>query len=144
MIHVDIVSEPIRPQEWITWVKSPKAGAVIFFGGITRDSFGGMHVESLAYDAYVPRALKTLNSIATQAQQRSGIENVVLIHRIGVVPLSEESVCIVVASAHRKEGWSTAEWILEEVKSQAEIWKKEVFTDGSSKWVEGQSRRIDT
>lgn len=143
MCIVDIVDAPIDVLGLHNSVKHPKAGAVVLFSGITRDSFDGKHVKLLSYDCYRPRALKTLQEIADRAMQHSGVINVALVHRIGEVPLSSESVVICVAAAHRREGWETAEWILEEIKKAAEIWKREVYDDSSSEWVDGVERRED-
>jgi molybdopterin synthase catalytic subunit len=50
-----------------------------------------------------------------------------MIHRLGVVPIGEESIYIAVSSPHRKEAWRAGEEALEECKSRAEIWKLEEF-----------------
>ena len=82
----------------------------------------------------------TLNEIAAKAENMPGVKGVALVHRIGEVPLSSESVVIAVAAAHRREGWDAGEWILEEVKRQVEIWKLEVYEDDSSSWINGCER----
>lgn len=142
-IRSGITADPLDPGELIRWAKDPAAGAVVSFCGITRDSFEGRRVLALSYDAFVPRAEVTLRMIADACVKKFGVYAVGVIHRIGVVPLSEESVVIVVSAAHRREGWEAAEWILEEIKRLAEIWKREQYDDGSSQWVQGTAREKD-
>lgn len=139
-IKSGITANPLDPGELIKWAKDPAAGAVVIFCGITRNSFESRRVLALSYDAYVPRAEATLFKIAQTCAERYGAYAVGVMHRIGVVPLSEESVVIVVSAAHRREGWEAAEWVLEEIKRLVEIWKREEYDDGSSQWVEGTYR----
>lgn len=50
-----------------------------------------------------------------------------MIHRLGVVPIGEESILIAVSSPHRQAAWRAGEEALEECKNRAEIWKLEEF-----------------
>ena len=50
-----------------------------------------------------------------------------MIHRLGVVPIGEESILIAVSSAHRGPAWIAGEEALEECKKRVEIWKLEEF-----------------
>ncbi|CAN6620319.1 hypothetical protein TRVA0_008S00518 [Trichomonascus vanleenenianus] len=126
----------------IEFVKSPEAGAVITFGGTTRDSMDGKEVVHLSYDAHVGMATKRFEKIANEALKRweakpenkAHVVKVAIAHRLGVVPVMEESIVVAVSSAHRQEGWAAAEWILEEIKAKAEIWKNEQYSDGSAVW----------
>lgn len=110
-------------------VRSPGAGAVVLFAGTTRDSFGGRAVRDLAYESYAPLALRTLLEITRAAVARHGLEGAAVVHRLGVVPVGEESILIAVSSPHRQAAWRAGEECLEEVKARAEIWKLETFED---------------
>lgn len=82
-------------------------------------------------------ALATLTSIARQilAQTyedgKKTIKKIAISHRLGVVPIGEESILIAVSAAHRTEAWRAGEACLEEVKRRTEIWKLETFADGA-------------
>lgn len=52
-------------------------------------------------------------------------------HRIGTVPIAEESVIIAASSPHRKDALDAAAWIIDELKKKVPIWKREVYADGS-------------
>lgn len=148
----------LSPATGIDFVKRgmPEAGAVVYFGGITRNTFQGKAVKHLAYDCYVPMALRTLERIAqetlggdNQINRENSISDddsrhktigdsqvckIYLAHRLGTVPVGEESVLVVVSTPHRQEGWIAAERVLENVKATAEIWKNEVYEDGTGMW----------
>ena len=46
-------------------------------------------------------------------------------HRTGTVELMEPSICIAASAAHRAEAFAGARALLDAVKSQAPVWKKE-------------------
>jgi molybdopterin synthase catalytic subunit len=95
--------------------------------GTTRDNFGGKPVKELQYSAYVPMALKTMISIARRLKEQHGLQGISMVHRLGVVPVGEESILIAVAAPHRQAAWKAGEEALEECKDRVEIWKLEEF-----------------
>ncbi|KAG8895540.1 Molybdopterin synthase catalytic subunit, partial [Tulasnella sp. 408] len=111
-------------------VHSEQAGAQVIFVGTTRDTFQDRKVIRLEYEAYSSLALRTLTSIFVDARRRfpSTIQCAVC-HRLGNVPVGEASIVVAVSSPHRKAGFEACEFILEEVKLKAQIWKRE--------WYEG-------
>ena len=50
-----------------------------------------------------------------------------MVHRLGIVPIGEESILIAVSSPHRQAAWRAGEEALEECKEKVEVWKKEEF-----------------
>ena len=50
-----------------------------------------------------------------------------LVHRLGNVPVGEPSIFIAVSSPHRREAFEACEYILEEVKKHAQLWKREFY-----------------
>jgi molybdopterin synthase catalytic subunit len=57
-------------------------------------------------------------------------------HRLGVVPVGEASIVIAVSSPHRKEAFVACEYLLEQLKLNVAIWKKEVYESGEPRWKE--------
>lgn len=88
-----------------------------------------MHLE---YEAYEPRAIATLQLVAEKALSEFDLSGVAIVHRLGTVPVGEESIIVAVSCAHRRAAWRAGEWILEEVKEKAEIWKKEQYREGNA------------
>ena len=97
------------------------------FGGTTRDNFGDKPVKHLAYSAYAPLALRTMSKIGKELMTKHGIHGLAMIHRLGVVPIGEESILIAVSSPHRKAAWLAGEEALEQCKDKVEVWKLEEF-----------------
>lgn len=126
-VHVAIRSEPLGADAITARVADPRAGALVTFLGVTRE------VQALEYEAYTEMAQAKVEQIATAAAQRHGLCAVAVEHRIGTVPLSEPSVVIAVSAPHRAEAFAGASEIIDSLKRQAPIWKRE---DGE--WVSGQ------
>ena len=131
-IYVALTHEALDAKPIMDKVRSPQAGATVLFAGTTRDNFGGRAVLNLSYEAYAPLALRTMRDIAEAALGRHGLQGVAVVHRLGVVPVGEESILIAVSSPHRAAAWRAGEECLEEVKARAEIWKLETFEDDRS------------
>ncbi|PBP22966.1 Molybdenum cofactor synthesis protein 2B [Diplocarpon rosae] len=108
-------------------VRSPKAGAIVLFAGTTRDNFAGKPVKELQYTSYEPRALQSMLKICTEIKKKHSLTSIAMIHRLGVVPIGEESILIAVSSPHRQAAWRAGGEALEECKEKVEVWKKEEF-----------------
>ena len=117
--HVRVTGEPLTLDPLIERVRDPRAGAVVTFSGVTRD------VAQLDYEAYVEMAERKLSQIVEAAIERHGLCAAAAEHRIGVVPLSEPSVTVAASAPHRGEAFAGAREIIDEIKAQAPIWKKE-------------------
>jgi molybdopterin converting factor subunit 1 len=111
-------------------VRDPRAGAVVCFSGVTRE------VERLEYEAYAEMAEERMAAIVADAVERHGLCAAAVEHRVGEVPLSEPSVIVAVSAPHRGEAFAGAREIIDRVKSEAPIWKKEIDAAGGG-WVEG-------
>lgn len=126
-ISVTLTHHVLNPLHIMTEVKSPKAGAIVLFAGTTRDNFDGKPVTHLEYTSYPPRALQTMLSIARSVKEKHSLTAISMIHRLGVVPIGEESILIAVSAPHRQAAWKGGEEALEECKEKVEVWKLEEF-----------------
>jgi molybdopterin converting factor subunit 1 len=131
---VRVTGEPLSPEEVTERVRDQRAGAVVTFQGVTRE------VERLDYEAYVEMAGERLTEIAREAVERRGLCAAAVEHRVGEVPLSEPSVVVAVSAPHREEAFVGAREIIDRVKAEAPIWKKEVEGD-EERWAEGAAPR---
>ena len=111
-------------------------GAVVSFLGITRGHDNGVEIYRLEFDAWQDKLSKVLHQLAETAIENFGIAKVAMAHRTGPVKVSENIVSIHVASPHRKQAFQACEWLIDELKIQAPIWKKEVSEHGE-KWKAG-------
>ena len=131
-IHARVTEEPISVERVSALVGRPAAGAIVSFQGTTRD------VERLEYEAYREMAEERMAAIVTDAVEHHGLQAAAAEHRVGSVPLGESSVIVSVSAAHREEAFAGAREIIDRIKAEAPIWKKEV-EGGDARWVEGTS-----
>ena len=113
-----------------------EAGAILSFTGIVRKtSEDGNLVNSLKIDAYDELANKTIEKIYSDIKVKYGIIDIKIIHLKGDFDISDDLVYVVVASAHRQEGFEALRSAVERYKHELTVWKREEFLDGKSKWV---------
>jgi MoaE-MoaD fusion protein len=129
-IHAVVTAEPLSLDALAARVRDARAGAVVTFQGVTRE------VEKLEYEAYAEMASEKLAEIAQQAIEKHGLCAAAVEHRVGDVPLSEPSVAVAASAPHRGEAFAGAREIIDRVKAEAPIWKKEI-EGASGRWVEG-------
>ena len=111
-------------------------GAIVSFLGITRGTEGDAEVYALEFDAWQEKLGPVLENLANQACDTFGALSVAMAHRTGRVEPQESIVSIHVASPHREEAFQACEWLIDELKKQAPLWKREVTSDGST-WKAG-------
>jgi molybdopterin synthase catalytic subunit len=58
-----------------------------------------------------------------------------IVHRLGEVPVGQVSVVVGCSSAHRVATFQALPWIMDELKRDVPIWKRELYTDGTTEWV---------
>jgi molybdopterin synthase catalytic subunit len=126
--HARVTAEPLSTDRLTQLVKDPRAGAIVTFLGTTRD------VDHLDYEAYTPMAEQKIAEIVAQAIEAHGLTAAAAEHRIGQVPLSEPSVIVAASAPHRTEAFEGAREIIDRIKAQVPIWKRE-----EGEWVEGNA-----
>lgn len=130
------------------YAELPNIGAVVTFVGRVRDLNLGNEVATLELQHYPGMTEKLIEEIIDQAKQRWPLERVRVIHRVGSLQPSSQIVFVGVASAHRKEAFAAAEFIMDYLKTQATFWKKESGRkkesgEGSSEWLEMKTSDIE-
>ena len=133
----ELTRDPIPVERLVAAITRPECGAIALFLGTTRDHHDGRKVTRLAYEAYEPMALAALEALERAAIERFEVAACRIVHRIGEVPLTEASVAVVVAAAHRAPAFDACRWAMDELKRTVPIWKKEHYAEGGENWVEG-------
>jgi molybdopterin synthase catalytic subunit len=120
-----------------------RLGGIVRFDGATRAEIEPVHgrLIHLDYESYEAMALRKMHELAAEAANRWHVERTLLLHRLGRVPPGEVSVCIAVATVHRAEAFEACRWLIDSLKSEVPIWKKDVFEDGFTRWVEASKNR---
>ncbi len=118
-------------------VSSHAAGAIAsFLGTVRAETHESKTLVALDYEAYEEMALVHMTDIRAKAVSEMGILEAAIVHRLGRIPLGEASVAIIVASPHRAQAFDTCRWIIERIKADVPIWKKDVWSDGTTQWVD--------
>ncbi|MBS7660307.1 molybdenum cofactor biosynthesis protein MoaE, partial [Candidatus Bathyarchaeota archaeon] len=100
--------------------------------GVGKD---GGKVLRLEYEAYEEAARGALEKIIEHLKVKYGIIDAIVEHKVGSAGVGEDTVYALVASKHREEGFKSIVEVIERLKHEVPIWKKEV-TDKGSQWVE--------
>lgn len=143
-ILVELVSQVIPVDRVRRFVMGdPSLGGITTFEGVTRSETDPVHgrLVRLDYEAYMPMAQNKLEQLAADAATRWEAGRVVVIHRIGSVPVGEMSVMIAVACPHRAESFDAARWLIDTLKKDVPIWKRDVYDDGFARWVDPSGTR---
>ena len=129
-----ITREPLDPEAITATVRRDTDGGVVTFLGTTRNETEGRRVLYLEYEAYEEMAEKMLSRIVQEIAERWGITDVSIAHRFGRLEIGEVSLVVAVASPHRAEAFQACQYVVDRIKQNVPIWKKEVFADGEV-WV---------
>jgi molybdopterin synthase catalytic subunit len=136
-VRVSVSEAPIDSGALIAEVGDPESGASVLFLGTVRDhSDGKTGVTHLSYEVFDELVEPKIAEIVDEACEKWPVVAVVVEHRFGDVMLGETSVAVAVSSAHRADAFDAGEFIIDELKVRAPIWKKE-FWSGGAEWSRG-------
>jgi molybdopterin synthase catalytic subunit len=122
------------------WVVLPSCGASVVFTGTARDHAGDRTgVSLLEYEAYEEQVVPRLRALAAAMRDRwPDLGRIVLLHRVGSVPITEAAVIVATSSPHRSAAFEAARYGIDTLKSTVPIWKKEEWDGGASWGLEAQ------
>lgn len=136
MILASVTTDVLSVAAHLSAVAHPAAGAVDLFVGQVRDHDpqAAGEVAALEYTAH-PDAEQILTGLVGQAAARPGVFGVAASHRCGTLRVGEVAVVVAVATAHRDLAFTVCRDLIERVKAELPVWKREILADGSSTWV---------
>ena len=114
--------------------KYSDVGAVNTFIGYVRDLNNKKDVKFLELEVYETMAKKELSKILNNAVKEWGLIDCLIIHRYGKLNVNDKIVLVACFSEHRDASYSACKYIMDFLKKDAPIWKKESYTEGSS-WL---------
>lgn len=113
-------------------------GAFLTFLGVVRaDRSGARSVQALHYEAYPQMAEAQIDRLVAEAKARWALDEARVLHRLGRVDVGEISVVVMVTAQHRDEAYAASRFLIEQIKHEVPIWKREQYDDGTSEWVSG-------
>ncbi|WP_163652456.1 molybdenum cofactor biosynthesis protein MoaE [Listeria sp. PSOL-1] len=128
MIHVELTTSEIKIEPLYQKLIDPKFGGMNVFCGTIREWTGDVQTKRIRYTAYEAMALSELEKMANEVADKYQA-NVVIVHRLGLLNLTDIAVFIGVATGHRAESYEASRSIIESLKEKVPIWKEEFDTD---------------
>ena len=121
-----------------TALRAPGDGAIASFLGVVRDHARGRAVIGLHYDCYRPMAERVLGELIAEASARfDPALSAIVAHGTGAMAPGAVSVAIHVASAHRAPAFDACRHLIERLKQDLPVWKRERYGDGTEAWLKG-------
>lgn len=125
---------PLDVAEVLAAVEDPGAGGVVSFTGMVRDEDGGKGVTELEYEAH-PGAEQALRRVAERVAADVPVLGLAAVHRTGLLRVGELAVVVAASAAHRGEAFEGARRLIDDLKREVPVWKRQVFDDGTDEWV---------
>jgi molybdopterin synthase catalytic subunit len=140
-MNFQISKEPIDIQSVIDKVVQRDAGAITTFIGTVRELTKGKKTLFLIYDAYEAMAVKKLEQIGREIEERWEGSQAAITHRVGRLDITDIAVVIAVSTPHRADAYEANRYAIERIKEIVPIWKKEHWEDGEE-WMGNQLETV--
>ena len=111
-------------------------GAIVSFIGTVRD-LRSKSLSSMTLEHYPGMTEKSLELIATKAREKWELQNITIIHRIGILNINDQIVLVITTCKHRQEAFDSCNFIIDYLKTDAPFWKKEL-SENNEGWVEAR------
>jgi len=128
-----ISADPIDEAVIEAFVMTAKNGALVTFRGVVRDHDHGAAVSGLEYQAH-PDAVQFLERCCATVAAETGLR-VAATHRVGALGIGEVALVAAVAAAHRADAFAACERLVNLIKLEVPIWKRQYLADGATEWV---------
>lgn len=129
-----IFDRPLDVAAHMDAVAADAQGATALFVGTVRDNDpdAAGRVTRLDYSAH-PDAEAVLRELAGRHDE-DGIRLAVS-HRVGSLEIGDAAICCAVSSVHREAAFAVCRDLVESVKAELPVWKRQLEEDGSHTWV---------
>lgn len=132
--NTNLTYHPIDIPMLLNSLRSPLTGGIVMFSGEVRNINKRKSVSYLEYEAYESMASAKIAEITEYAIKRWELNQAICIHRLGRLDISDCAVIVLTASMHRAQAYEANRYIIDMVKRDVPVWKKEYFTDGTFEW----------
>ncbi len=136
----EVRKTPLDLDEVMRAVQADEVGGVSVFIGTVRNESDGKAVTLLEYHAYESMAEKQMQKIADQIAEEIPGVRLSALHRVGRLEVGDKAVICVAAAPHRGEAFRACRLLIDRIKEQVPVWKKEHGPDGPY-WVGWQDAR---
>lgn len=137
---VGLRSTPLLVQEAMDAVSAAEMGGLALFVGTVRSENAGRAVTLLEYHAYETMAEKQMFKIMQGIAKDFDSLRLAALHRVGALHVGEIAVICAAATPHRGEAFAACRRLIDEIKAEVPIWKREHGPEGPY-WVGWQDAR---
>ncbi len=143
MFEVRIQSEPLDTHGVSEQLRVGRSdvGAVVSFEGICRDdaaAAGEGVLQALELEHYPEMTRASIEAMVEQARARWPLQGALVVHRVGLLHPGDPIVLVAVASSHRRDAFEACAFLMDYLKTQAPLWKKERTAQGG-RWVDARA-----
>jgi molybdopterin synthase catalytic subunit len=138
MIHVLITEAAFSPEAEVARFSARRGastGALATFVGYCRGGSEHGAVSQLQLDHYPGFTEAEVRGLAERTARRHGVDALLVVHRVGVVPAGEAIVLVAARSGHRVAAFAAVAELMDYLKTDAPFWKREVGPEGA-RWIE--------
>ncbi|WP_328701831.1 molybdenum cofactor biosynthesis protein MoaE [Aestuariimicrobium ganziense] len=128
-----VSSEPIDEAAVVAAVADARGGATVTFSGVVRNHDHGRAVTSIEYVGH-PSAADVVARVSHEFAEADGVHALAVVHRVGHLEVGDVALSLAVTSSHRAEAFATASALVDRIKQELPVWKRQVFTDGTDEW----------
>ena len=136
-MRVRVTAEAFDPQAEVAAFSAGRddAGALVSFVGTCRAKTGDVAIEELRIDHYPGFSEKEIARLAEETALRFDCPDLLVVHRVGVIRPGEAIVLVAALSIHRADAFKAVETLMDYLKTDAPLWKKESGPEGA-RWIE--------
>lgn len=133
-VHARISSEPLSVDAALARVRTAEVGGIGVFIGVVRNHDGGRSVTALEYSSH-PTAEAALADCARDVAANHEVRAIAVEHRVGALAIGDPAVVVAVGAAHRAAALECCRELIDRLKVEVPIWKRQSFVDGDVEWV---------
>ncbi|MFT3692138.1 MAG: molybdopterin converting factor subunit 1 [Kofleriaceae bacterium] len=132
--HVLLIDQPLSLDRCVAAVSGPAIGGIVTFSGTVRVHNHDAVITHLDYSAYEAMAVKEMTRLCDEVEALVPEAHVAVEHRIGRLQIGELAVVIAAGAPHRAEAFKACRELIDRLKQQVPIWKKE-FGSAGEEWI---------
>jgi molybdopterin synthase catalytic subunit len=130
----EIRSGELSVDEVVAAVRGSGFGGTVVFLGTVRDHDDGRDVTTLDYTAH-PSAADQLRRVVAEVGVEAPAVALAAVHRVGELQVGEIAVIVAAACGHRDDAFRVGRLLIDRIKAEVPLWKRQKFSDGAPEWV---------
>ncbi|MCL6515796.1 molybdenum cofactor biosynthesis protein MoaE [Alicyclobacillus sp.] len=129
-----ITEDPLDVGQAYQELVDARCGGIVLFTGTVREWTSGRQTVYLEYEAYRDMAIRQMQAIARDVCRQWPGTLPLQWHRVGRLYPTDIAVICAAAAPHRQTAFDAARTLIERLKKEVPIWKKEIYADGDAVW----------